>query len=131
MVPQAGINGTATIILMVVGAVLEKTGIKMNASNLVQRLPSCPMITRMVTQNAVNTIMLTKESIQHNPVVLISCNKGNQKGKKNLAKYLCWYCVKEKNLKTLLLDIDCADENSNDIAQAIKNSLIFFQITHH
>ena len=99
MVPQAGINGVATIIPMVVGAVLENAGIKTNASNLVQSLPSGPRIARMVIQNAANTIMLTKESIQHNPVVFISCDKGNKKGNKNLAKYLCWYCVKEKKVK--------------------------------
>ena len=123
MVPQAGMNGVATIIPIVVDTVVENAGIKTNAAKVVRSLPSGPTIAKMVIQNAADTIMLMKESIRHNPVVFISCDKGNKKGNKNLAKYLCWYCVKENKVKTFLLDVDCTDENSHDIAQAIKHSL--------
>ena len=75
-------------------------------------------------KNAVDTILLTRESIRNNPFVFISADKGNKKGNKNLAKYLCWYCVKDRRVKTYLLDVDCSDENSEDVAIAIKHSLL-------
>ena len=88
MVPQAGMSGVATIIPMIVGAVLENAGIKVKTEDIVQILPVNDTIAHMVIQNASNTVMLTKESIKNNPIVYISCNKENKKGNKNLAKYL-------------------------------------------
>ena len=67
--------------------------------------------------------MLTQQSILKNPHVYMSCDKRNKNGNKNLAKYLCWHCKEEKRVKTFLLDVDCTDEDTNDIAKAMKHSL--------
>ena len=102
MVPQAGMSGVATIAPIIVGAVLENAGIRINTKVLVHSLPGNDTIANMVVQNAADSIILTKESIQMNPMVYISCDKGNKKGNKNLAKYLCWYCVKENKVKKII-----------------------------
>ena len=47
------------------------------------------MLGCIVIQNAVNIIILTKESITKSPYVFMSCDKGNKKDNKNLAKYIC------------------------------------------
>ena len=124
MVPQAGMSGVATIAPMVVAAVLENANIiNINYNDVVQSLPSNNTIARLVIGNAADTVMLTKISIKNNPVVYLSCDKGNKKGNKNLAKYLCWYCVKSNRVKTDLVDVDCTNENSKDIAKDVHHSL--------
>ena len=80
MVPQAGMSGVATIIPMIAGAVLENAGIKVKTEDIVRSLPANDTIARMVIQNAADTVMLTKESVKNNPIVYISCDKGNKKG---------------------------------------------------
>ena len=123
MVPQAGMSGVSTIAPMVVAAILHNAGIEISPASIVKSLPSNNAITNMVVNNAADTVILTRESIKRNPVVYISCDKGNKKGNKNLAKYLCWFCVRTERVKTFLLDVDCTDENSADIAKAMKHSL--------
>ena len=53
----------------------------------------------------------------------MSTDKGNKKGNKNLAKFICWYDVEEKQVKTFLLDVDCTDESTEEIVQALTHSL--------
>ena len=122
MVPQAGMSGVATIIPMTVQAVLENNRIKFKTEDIVCILPGNDKIAHMVIQNAVNTAIVTKESVKNNPIVYISCDKGNKKGNKNLANYLCWYCVEDKKVKTYLLDVNCTDKSRKDIAREIYHS---------
>ena len=49
--------------------------------------------------------------------------KVTKKGNKNLAKFVCWYDIDEKQVKFFLLDIDCTDEHTNNIADALTHSL--------
>ena len=70
-------------------------------------------------QNVADTVMLTKMSVNKNPIVYVTCDKGNKKGNKNFAKYLCWYNKDEKHVKTFLLDVDCTDEHTDEIATAV------------
>ena len=74
-------------------------------------------------QNAADIVILTKVSIKLNPFICISCDRGNKKGNKNLAKYACWYCKQDKRVKTYLLDVDCTDGNTDDITNTLKHSL--------
>jgi hypothetical protein len=53
-------------------------------------------------------------------------DKGNKKGNKNLATFVCWYDVDEKKVKTYLIDTDCADESTKKICDAIHHSLTLF-----
>ena len=48
--------------------------------------------------------MLTQISVNQNPIVYITCDKGNKKGNTNLAKYLCWY---DKDEKCVNFDLRC------------------------
>ena len=123
MLPQAGMSGVATVAPMIVCAVLANARINVESKKIISSLPGKDHIARMVVNNAVDAIILTNESITKNPIIYLSADKGNKKGNKNLAKYLCWYCVVDKRVKTFLLDVDCTDENSEDIARAIKHSL--------
>ena len=45
-----------------------------------------------------NTMLLTRHSIQKNPNIFVSADKGNKKGNKNLAKFVCWYDIDEKQV---------------------------------
>ena len=82
-------NGVATKVTMLIGRVLDNTGISFDAGKIVENLPRMKRIGDFFIQNAADTIMLTKKGTNENPVVYTSCNKGNKKGNKNLAKYLC------------------------------------------
>ena len=55
--------------------------------------------------------------------MLISRDKDNKKGNRNLAKYLCWYCKVDKRVKSYLLDVDCTYNKTDDIANTIKHSI--------
>ena len=56
-------------------------------------------------------------------MVYISCNKGNNKGNKNLVKYRCWYCKKDIQAKMYLLDVDCACENAENSVNIVRHIL--------
>ena len=89
---------------------------------LVDSQPNKNIVQKFVTTNAVNTCLLTESSIKKNPNVYISADKGNKKGNKNLAKFICWYDNELKKVKTFLMDTDCSDENTSDVADAIEHS---------
>ena len=64
MIPQAGMNGIATVAPMIASAILVNVGVSINTSKMVDSLPNCNTISNMVIRNAVDTVMLTRESIK-------------------------------------------------------------------
>ena len=64
MVPQAGMNGYATITLTIIGGVLSKTGILFDAETIVDSLHVVKIIGEFVIQNTADTIMLTQKKYQ-------------------------------------------------------------------
>ena len=68
-------------------------------------------------------MLLAQDSVQRNSQVYFSSNKGNKKGSKNRAKFICWYNVQEKQIKMFLLDVYCIDKNIEEIMDAIMHSL--------
>ena len=124
MVPQAGMSGVATIAPMIVAGILANAGLDFKTDLLIESLPGRIAIGDFVVNNAADTIIMMRSSIKSNPRVYLSCDKGNKKGNKNLAKYISWYCKDSKRVKTYLLDVNCTDENTDDIANAIKHSLV-------
>ena len=123
LVPQCGYSGFATLMPFAVYSVFANAGVHIDPDKLISAMPSHKHIQNMVCQNAIDTILLTQESIRANPRVYVSTDKGNKKGNKNLAKFICWYDVEEKQVKTFLLDIDCTDESTGEIVQALTHSL--------
>ena len=123
LVPQSGYLGLAVILPFVLGSVLMNAGISVDLDNLVTSLPGRDTIQSLVTENAIDTIMFIRESITANCHIFVSSDKGNQKGKKNLAKFICWYDRASRKVKTFLLDVDCADEDTSDIAEVILHLL--------
>ena len=121
--PQAGYDGIAQVLPFIVGSLLENSGIKYNRDKLVSSLPSNMTIKKMVEDNAVGNILLTQESIRKNTCIYICCDKGNKKGNKNLPKFICWYDLDDKKVKTFMIDCDCTDESTEDVAVALKHSL--------
>ena len=89
LVPQSGYAGLATIIPFIVGSVLADVNIPVDIDSLVNSLSGRDTIQKLVTKNAVDTIMLTRESITNNYHVYVSSDKGNKKGDKNLTKFIC------------------------------------------
>lgn len=62
----------------------------------------------------------------------LSCDKGNKKGNKNLAKFFCWYDKIQTQVCTYLLDVNCVDEDTSDIFPGIKHSIErFFSTLDH
>lgn len=102
---------------------LTNSGIQIDVENIVTSLPSADSIKDAVTEYAVDTTLLMKDSIDANPIVYLAYDKGNKKGNKNLAKYLCWYCKKTKKNITFLLNVDCVDVDIKDIFTGIHHSL--------
>ena len=58
-----------------------------------------------------------------NPFIYLSVDKGNKKGNKNLAKFLCWYDKTSKRVRIFLTDVDCTDESTEQIVDGIAHSL--------
>ena len=111
------------MIPFIIGSVFANGNIPIDSNLLVNSQPSRNTIQQLVEQNKVDTILLTQESIRKNPFIYVSSDKGNKKGNKNLAKYICWYDVDTKQVKTFLLDVCCIDENTDKIANAMAHSL--------
>ena len=78
LVPWSGYSGLATILPFVVGSVLANADISVDLNNLVSSLPRRDTIQSLVTENAVDTIMLTRESITANQHSFVSSGKGNK-----------------------------------------------------
>ena len=122
-VPQAGYSGIATVAPFIIGAFLENCGIEYTSKKLVSSLPCNMTFKNMVEENAVSNIMLTQESIRKNRYIYICADKGNKKGNKNLPKFICWFDIDSGKVKTFLIDCDCTDESTEDVAAALKHSL--------
>ena len=123
IVPQCGHYGIATVLPFAIGSLLANAGVEFKVEDIVNSQPSNITIQQCVEQNAVNTMILTRDSICKNPNIYVSADKGNKKGNKNLAKFVCWYDIQEKEVKIFLLDVDCTDEHTNNIADALTHSL--------
>ena len=123
LVPQCGKSGMSTSIPLGIGSILENTRIYIKVTELVTSQPSGQIIQRFVDQNAANTLLVTQESIQHNPNICISADKGNKKGNTNLVKFVCWFDKKDKKVKIFLLDVDCTDEATNETSDALNHSI--------
>ena len=111
LVPQSGYSGLATIIPFVVGSVLANVDIPVDIDKLVNSLPGRDTIQKLVTKNAVDTILLTREIITDNGHIFVSSDKGNKKGNKSLTKFICWYDRSSCKVKIFLLDVDCAEKS--------------------
>lgn len=72
---------------------MANAGIQFDVRKTVDSFPGRDTIGNMLIQNGTDTVILTKSRIEKNQYVFISYDKGNKKGNKNLAKYLCWYFV--------------------------------------
>ena len=66
MVPKAGCSGFATDLPLSVAGVLEKGGVTVD-ENIVNCLPSNDFVGTMITERAVDSIMLVLVSIRNNP----------------------------------------------------------------
>ena len=86
-------------------------------------LPSHNEIKEMVADKVVETVLLTQISIRKSQHVFISADKGNKKGNNYLTKCICWYGIDDRGVKTFLLDMDCTDKETNEIAGALEHSL--------
>ena len=101
-VPQYVFLGLTTIISFIVGSVLANYDLAFTTDELVSRLTSHNKIKDIVADKAVETVLLTQNSIRKNQHVFISADKGNKKGNKNLAKCMCWYDIDDREVKIFL-----------------------------
>ena len=123
MVPQCGYAGLSSVIPLAVGCIFANAGIDIDHDKLVDSLPSHNKIKTLVEQAAIDTMLLTRDSIGPNPSLYVSIDKGNKKGNKNLAKFICWYDKKDKEVKTFLLNVYFTDKKTEDIVDALTHSL--------
>ena len=123
LVPQCGYAGISTILPILMSTILMNCGIQIDAEKIIASLPSPQYLQTSVTNYAVETAILVRSSIEKNPNVYLSCDKGNKKGNKNLAKFLCWYDVNKKRVRTFLIDVCCVDEDTTDIFQGVYHSI--------
>ena len=90
---------------------------------MIKSAPCRDKLRKCVTENTINTILLTQDNVHMNIHVYFFSNKGNKKSNKNLAKFICWYDVEKKQIKKFLLHVDCTDENTEKIMDSIMHSL--------
>ena len=123
IVPQCGYSGLSTAIPFIIRSFFVNAGVLINSELLVNSQPSDNTLQRLVEQNTVHAFLLVQDSICKNKCVYISADKGNKKGNKNLAKFICWFDLYEKEVKKFLLDVNCTDESTSEIIDAIAHSL--------
>ena len=123
LVPNSGYSSLSTIFPVIASIILTNAGINLSAEHLTSSLPSPQYIQNAVTSHAIDTTMLVRNSINANSNVYLSCDKGNKKGNKNLAKFFCWYNVKKEKVLRFLLDVNCVDEDTDDIFEGIHHSI--------
>ena len=123
LVPQCGLNGIMIIQPFCVASVLANAGIKFDIGKLVTSQPSREKLLQLVGETAIDNILLTQKSILNNPILYFSVDKGNKKGNKNLAKYICWYDKKKDAVTIFLVDVNCSDESTDEVADATIHSL--------
>ena len=90
IIPKAGYSGFATTLPLAVSGVLVNAVITVDA-NIANCLPSNKTIESIVTERAVDSIILVRESIRKNKHMYLFADKGNKAGNSNLAKYVGWY----------------------------------------
>ena len=105
------------------GSFFNNAGVLIDTTKIVDSLPSRDKIRKCIIENTIYTILLTQDSLKQNCHVYFSSDKGNKKGNKSLAKFICWYNIVTKELKQFLLDVDCTDESTEDILDAMMYSL--------
>ena len=86
-------------------------------------MPSHTHIKKMVENNVVSSVMLTREAIRKKKYIYICADKGNKKGNKNLPKFICWYDLDDEKVKTSMIDCNCTDESIKDIPRALRHSI--------
>ena len=126
LIPQCGYAELSILILLIISSVLHNASIHIPDKKIIPALPSAKRIQSVVTEHAIDTMVLTRKNISENLNVLISVDKGNTKGNKNLAKFLCWYDKDGKYVKPCMLDFDCLDEHTTDVYEGIRHSLTRF-----
>ena len=123
LVPQCGLHGIMIILPFCVASVLANAGMKFDIGELVTSQPSREKLLQLVGETAVDTVLLTQKSILDNPILYFSVDKGNKKGNKNLAKYICWYDKRKDAVTIFLVDVNCSDESTDEVADATVHSL--------
>ena len=99
LLPSNGYSVFSTALPFAITSVFENAGIPVNILKLVGSLPNRDTIRKCVTGNAVDTVLLTQDSVQVNRHAYVSSDKGNQKGNKNLAKVICWLYREKGKIK--------------------------------
>ena len=64
-------------------------------------MPSHTHIKKMVENNVVSSVMLTREAIRKKKYIYICADKGNKTVNKNLPKFICWYDLDNEKVKIL------------------------------
>ena len=106
-----------------VASVLANAGIKFDIGKLVTSQPSREKLLQLVGETAIDTVVLTQKSILNNPILYFSVDKGNKKGNKNLAKYICRYDKKKDAVTILLIHVNSSEESTDDVVDATIHSL--------
>ena len=101
LVPQCSYNSLSSLLPFVISSVFEDAGVPLDNEKLINALPSPQTLRHVITETAVDTVLLTQQSLQTNPCVYLSCDKGNKQGNKNLAKVISWY---DKKKSTYIFD---------------------------
>ena len=122
-IPQRGYTWLSTMYSFLTNTLLINAGIHVDAKTIIASLLSPQYVQDMVTEHAVDTYFFICQSILDNPYIYAAFDKGNKKENKNLAKFLCWYDRKKKEVCTFLIDVDYVDEDIDAIFDGIIHSL--------
>ena len=107
----------------IIGITFTSAELKLAIDKCIDSIPSDKPIHTSVTNNTIDTILLNQQSIIENLYVYLSVDKGNKKGNKNLARFLCWYDEDTKKIRNFLIDMNCTDESTAEIVEGIIHSL--------
>ena len=86
-------------------------------------VPSQSKLTEMINMLSAKFISEMAHEVKEAGAVYYACDKGCKRGVQHFVKYVCLWCIKEKKVKTPLLDIDAAGGSSVDAAAAFDESM--------
>ena len=121
--PKASFLDWQTTIPIVESYILAKLGMSCDASYCLSN-PCRNLIKKMIARKTSRSIIEDLSSLDDTVYVYITLDKGHDGGTSTLPKCICWYDKILDEVRSMLIDVDTSLDSSNEVAKAVKNSLI-------
>jgi hypothetical protein len=124
--PGFSLAGAELAIPLVVAAILADSNLiddKIDLPFFSKSFASAHNLRDMLISSAVDSLIEIGNQIHPADIVFMSCDKGNKKGISHFVKILSLWDTVEKQVQTIVLDIDASEGTSEGCAEAIEHSM--------